>query len=84
MKIRAALWCLNVTVIAAAASGMAAQAQTDSPIAQAHRDSKQCRVTDSFGRWGGLVPGVLRVVPRSRGQRERACGGGDESDAPRT
>lgn len=41
MKIRAALWCLNVTVIAAAASGIAAQTQTDSPIAQAHQDSEK-------------------------------------------
>ena len=41
MKIRAALWCLNVTVIAAAASVIAAQTQTDSPIAQAHQDSEK-------------------------------------------
>jgi mono/diheme cytochrome c family protein len=41
MKIRAAIWCLNVAVIAAAAGGMGAKTQTDSPVAPSHQDSEQ-------------------------------------------
>ncbi len=41
MKIRAALWCLNVAVIAAAAGGMAARARTNSPTPPNHQESEK-------------------------------------------
>ena len=41
MKIRVALWWLNVAVIAAAAAAIGAKTRTNSPIAPAHQDAQK-------------------------------------------
>ena len=81
MKIRVALWCLNVAVIAAAAAAIGAQTPDGfADCAGAPGCPEAVAAADSFRRGAGFVPGVLRVLPRPGRQGQRARGAGDESD----
>ena len=81
MQMRAALWCLSVAVIAAAAGGMAAKAHTDSSIVPTHQDSEK-QLPPLIRSVDG--PDLYRAYCASCHGRERqgqrARGAGDESD----